>query len=374
MRKSNKLTILILLTGLAAVMVAVNHQASRDGGRALDLTKQGLYERAIFAGGCFWCMEAPFEKMDGVVQVVSGYTGGYEVDPTYEQVSAGKTDHLEAIEVTYNPHRVAYTQLLDLFWQQIDPTDDGGSFVDRGNQYRSAIFYLTPEQKSQALESRNNMERSGRYQKPIVTEILEGKPFYPAEEYHQDYYRKNPLRYKYYRHGSGRDQYLERIWGDDSTAAPAVEQVTPSEEVLRERLTTLQFRVTQEEGTEPAFDNDYWDNKAQGIYVDIVSGEPLFSSTDKYDSGTGWPSFTQPIAAGAVTEREDRRLFSVRTEIRSSQADSHLGHVFPDGPAPTGLRYCMNSAAMRFIPRERLAVEGYEQFRALFSSTHSDGG
>ena len=309
------------------------------------------------AGGCFWGLEAYLDRLHGVVSTQVGYANGNTANPTYEQVCQANSGHAETVYVQYDPAKISLQTLLTYFFKAVDPTTLNRQGPDVGRQYRSGIYYR--ENTDDPIIRQRVAEEQKKYQTKIVTEVMPLHNYYPAEDYHQKYLAKNPAGYC----------HIDITTLDKDPMAkknqPMQEKTyaKQSQAEIRKKLTPLQYKVTQEAGTEPPFDNEYEKNVAAGIYVDIVSGEPLFSSRDKYDSGSGWPSFTRPIAPAAVTTRSDRSLWGERIEVRSRHADSHLGHVFEDGPRDKGgLRYCMNSAALKFIPLEKMSELGYSEW------------
>ncbi len=324
---------------------------------------------AYVAGGCFWCIESIFDGTEGVEEAISGYIGGAAETANYASIGGGGTQHREWVEVIYDANRINFEEIVNIFWRQIDPTDAGWQFADRGFHYTTAIYYSNNEEKLIAENSKNILASSGKFEEEIATKILPVSDFYKAEEWHQDYAQKQTLRYKAYEIWSWRAGYKNDVWKNDTTLPDADTKKSLFTDVeLREKLTALQYRVTQQDGTERAFTEwNYHDSKEAWIYVDIVDGTPLYSSTHKYDSGTGWPSFWQSINDENIFYKEDNSFFSKRTEVRSTQADSHLGHVFPDGPRDKwGIRHCINWASLEFIPYEELENRGYWEYISLF--------
>ncbi|MHB8128883.1 MAG: peptide-methionine (R)-S-oxide reductase MsrB [Mobilitalea sp.] len=309
------------------------------------------------AGGCFWGVEAYMTRIYGVYDVTSGYANGDTENPTYEEVSYNNTGHAETVHVLYDPERVDLTTLLDYFFKIIDPTILNQQGNDRGAQYRTGIYYMEDTDK-EVIEQVIAKEQE-KYDDAIVTEVEPLESYTLAEEYHQDYLEKNPDGYCHIEFDSLEDQSIPFVI--DPILYPK-----PSDDELKQKLTAAQYKVTQGSGTEAAFSNEYWDNFEPGIYVDVATGEPLFSSADKFESGCGWPSFSKPIVAEVVVNIDDFSFNMLRTEVRSRSGNSHLGHVFDDGPADKGgLRYCINSASILFIPLAEMNSAGYGYLESI---------
>ncbi|RRJ91644.1 peptide-methionine (R)-S-oxide reductase [Paenimyroides tangerinum] len=312
-----------------------------------------------FAGGCFWGTEYFFQQIRGVLETQVGYANGHTENPTYEQVVSHTTGFAETVKVVYDPDQVDINLLIDLYFDTIDPTSINKQGNDVGDQYRTGI-YTTDDETAVIVKNRVN-QLAKEYDKPLAVETIPLEKFYKAEEYHQDYLEKNPTGYCH---------IPTKLFEMAKKANPKTEAKTAyqkqDKEALKATLTPIQYQVTQENGTERAFQNEYFDEFRDGIYVDITTGEPLFVSTDKFESGCGWPSFSKPIDNSLIDEKTDKTYGMIRTEVRSKTGDAHLGHVFEDGPKNKGgLRYCINSASLKFIPKEEMKAKGYEAYLKL---------